>query len=342
MDRSVAAAFTGFGLIISGVIAWYALKDRLAERERADEKSAEEEISEALEEQVPVPAPALAPIWTELDWLVGKQIRDLGDSQKSRAAKLFARVDGIEPPKKPSNPFHNSPKPAWHDGEFSFFAREPWLICDIDRPDGARRRLLVSCQTAFMVASQGKLLVRTLTPEGRVDWGAVLPTGWRSFPSACSPERSPDLRTTLLNVASAASINGRSTRQYYTLTKHGLELVRCAEMSVAGKAIRNAYSQHQFRLGPEPHERTLEQWVMMLGSKRKRRLLVALTWLGGIHLAGKQPDHPQYESQEQAGLVRRVRADPRVNKLIAQMRRSQDRWVREAAELAAKPADRKP
>jgi hypothetical protein len=185
------------------------------------------------------------------------------------------------------------------------------------------------------------LLVRSITPEGYIEWGAILATGWRSSPSWCAVKAVPGIHPSLLQVQSDAEPNGRTTRQFYALSRQGLALVRCESQD--GHAVRNPYMYPHWRIGPEPRWETLEPWVRALSSPRRAERLVALTWLGGVHRDGPRPAGlATAESAAQAKLVRDVRADPRVQSLVSQMRQSTNVWIQEAAALAAKPEDRKP
>jgi len=71
-------------------------------------------------------------------------------------------------------------------------------------------------------------------------------------------------------------------------------------------------------------------------------VLRALVWLGGHHgpvRQGPEATDRQYESADEVGLVRAVRARPGVVARLRVLGEDEDVWVREAARLAAQPDD---
>jgi len=252
--------------------------------------------------------------------------------------KLFDRVDGLPPVEGPQNLFESSRKPAWLASPPRMMGRAPWYCFEWRAADGAPQRLLIDGPTVHMVPSQGLLLVRSIGRDASVRWGVSVATGWRSSPSSCAMVSPVADEPPLLRVDSPADINGASTTQFYALTRRGPALVRCTTMEVPATLIRNAYSHNHFRLGPEPSLRTADDWIDELESPHLWRRLAALTWLGGVHLDGARPDHPQYEASEQLRVLRAVRADSRLGPALQRLAGDPNPWVRDATLLALKPA----
>lgn len=76
-------------------------------------------------------------------------------------------------------------------------------------------------------------------------------------------------------------------------------------------------------------------------SPDRARVLRALVWLGGFHwdLQANAGDNRSSEDADQVRLWRKVRAREKVIRRIQELVKSEDVWLREAAELAANPED---
>jgi hypothetical protein len=128
-------------------------------------------------------------------------------------------------------------------------------------------------------------------------------------------------------------------RQIYGRSGDRLDLIRLEDSE--GKATRNNYYVNHFACGPKVPIQTEAEWEADVLSGDRIRVLRSLVWLGGSHWEGKPPDESekQHEPAGQIQLVRSVRANKKVADKLRVFVESEDRWLREAAVLAADPKD---
>jgi hypothetical protein len=128
-------------------------------------------------------------------------------------------------------------------------------------------------------------------------------------------------------------------KQIYARIGNRFDLIRLEDGH--GKATRNTYYVNHFACGPMIPTQTQAEWEADVLSGDRFRILRSLVWLGGVHWEGKPPDKSenQHEQAEQIELVRSVRASKKVADKLKVLATSEDRWVREAAALAANPKD---
>ncbi len=129
-------------------------------------------------------------------------------------------------------------------------------------------------------------------------------------------------------------------REYYAILGDRIDLVRIER--TGEKIDRNSNFRKHTRSGPETINQPVSAWEADLASENQALILRALTWIGGRHLNPKQGDQLQDqidESLDEIRAVRAVRASPRIITRIKELLKSDNRWIREAADLAANPDD---
>ncbi|MGL4550429.1 MAG: hypothetical protein ACRC33_04515 [Gemmataceae bacterium] len=134
--------------------------------------------------------------------------------------------------------------------------------------------------------------------------------------------------------------------QYYGCVGRRFDLVRVEDGH--GAAGRNYYLHEGRTVGPRKPRRdwTEDECLADLTSGDRLRALRTLVWLGGRHWDLKEPDlkegrrqTPISESGDQVRLVRKLRGHEKVVPLLKRWSDGDDRWLREAARLAAEPDD---
>src|SRR5262249_54083627 len=130
-------------------------------------------------------------------------------------------------------------------------------------------------------------------------------------------------------------------KQIYARIGNRFDLVRLED--ARRKATRNNYYVNHFACGPGIPKQTPAEWEAEVLSGDRMRILRALVWLGGAHWEGKPPakTETQHEPVEQIELVRSVRANQKVVAKLKALIKSDDRWLSEAAALAADPKDKR-
>ena len=83
----------------------------------------------------------------------------------------------------------------------------------------------------------------------------------------------------------------------------------------------------------------MEEWEAALHSTDEVELLLALMWIGGIHddsaTPGDPGPRPYWGESDYVEQVRQLRRSEIVQKRLSWLMKSNNQWVREAAELAA-------
>jgi hypothetical protein len=183
----------------------------------------------------------------------------------------------------------------------------------------------------------------------------TVPTGYRLRLVDVTIERNAALAQDLLVVKVAPFLSGLVgkegptprrvwfQKQYYCLARDGLVLVRLEDSR--GGLAQNDYRWHP--IGPPAPRRTEDQWVYSLESPDVASRLAALVWLTGLHLpsAQERKDSDNSESVEDSRLFESVRDDARAKRILRELRKHKNTWVKEYAELgllrSSGDADRK-
>jgi hypothetical protein len=104
-----------------------------------------------------------------------------------------------------------------------------------------------------------------------------------------------------------------------------------------GEVVQNEYEYSNVEIGFVPAGKTQEEWIAMLRSARKSDVLAALVFLGGNHITdGRRGTTAESAAGSDASLFKKLVVDERIRGLVKRLSRSDDEWVRQAAELAAR------
>ncbi len=167
-------------------------------------------------------------------------------------------------------------------------------------------------------------------------------TGWRMNLSSASLESSAGFDGDLIVIHIQRLINGRNiAREYFALSHDSLRFVRMEDDN--GRAVQNEYVYPNFEIGGIPEANGVDEWLKLLESSDRADVLSALMFLGGRHLA--EPERrllPDPKESKYAGLFQQLIGDPRIRADVERLRQSDNQWVREAAELAARGPRERP
>jgi hypothetical protein len=110
-----------------------------------------------------------------------------------------------------------------------------------------------------------------------------------------------------------------------------------------GEIVQEDYIYPNSEIGIVPEAKTVKEWTSLLESKNAPDVLSALVFLGGRHIAEKErPVMNEPRESKYAPLFQELIGDPRVLELIVRLSRSQDQWVRQAADLAVRGLRERP
>ena len=127
-------------------------------------------------------------------------------------------------------------------------------------------------------------------------------------------------------------------KQCFAFSWDQLWFIRMEDPS--GRVIGNIYADPDQTLGVSIKDIKKEEWLTLLRSKNKVHVLAALTFLGGFHTdrmyTGLISGHKD-EGQER--VFRLLRVNTEVMALVEQYLQSNSKWLREAAEVAARGED---
>lgn len=257
-----------------------------------------------------------------LDAYRGKELAKLNEAQ---AKDLLATIKKLVPGREYRHWFDYRP---WHVWEFPNKGQIILVLFEVDN-------------TRPHPSSTGiRLTVFEKTGNGLNE--SEFSTGHRCYMGAVSLEKQANGQDPLivLETGAGAGPGPDVQKQYYARIGNRFDLVRLEDSG--GWATRNTYYVNHFACGPAVPKQTSKEWETDLLSEDRMRVLRTLVWLGGVHWDGTLPDKSdqQSEATEHIELVRSVRANKKVAEKLRILATADDRWVSEAAVLAANPKDR--
>lgn len=251
----------------------------------------------------------------------GKELAKLDEAQ---VEELLATIRKLLPGRK-------------YEDWFDF---RPWYVWEFPN-NGNPALLLFEVNNTGPHPGSTVIRITVFENSGKVTAQSEFRTGHRCYIRAASLEEQADDQDPLiaLETGPGAGPGPDVQRQIYAPFGSRFDLVRIENAD--GRATRNNYYVNHFACGPEIPKQTPAAWESDVLSGDRLRELRALVWLGGAHWEGQPPDksEKQHEPVEQIELVRNVRANQRVVDKLKALAKSEDRWVREAAALAADPKD---
>jgi hypothetical protein len=166
-------------------------------------------------------------------------------------------------------------------------------------------------------------------------------TGWRIDIAGARFITNNVIGQDLIEISTHRMIRGEDVaREFYGLINDGLVLVRLEDGK--GGILRNSYQARHWTIGPTPPRREPGEWEVSLRSDNAVEVLRALVWIGGEHCYPCDEDSTSRDGEPlkiRSKYVNQVRAMPGVQCRLKELLRSKNKWIREAAKLAIKPAD---
>lgn len=227
----------------------------------------------------------------------------------------------------------------------------PWHVWDFSKSGEPPLYLLVEAGKKMTLEDREKtrrvhphpgttsITLTLLDDSGKVTAKTDLATGWRCYLEEFKLHPVGKNDDPVLKLATElGSGPGPDIRsQYYARIGERFDLVRIE--NAAGKATRNQYYIKHFRSGPKVAQLTEGEWEADLLSNDRLKVLRTLVWIGGFHwdLQASYGDQRQCEDAEQVQLWQKVLKRQKVIDRIRDLTKSEDHWLREAAELAADP-----
>jgi len=195
------------------------------------------------------------------------------------------------------------------------------------------RTLLIEGIPVQVIPSECRLRAQVVGPKGELLHSEEFIGGWRIDVRSGQKSNRTEGGPGLVELHSIPFINGRAiTKQYYRIVKDRLVLVRLEDDQ--GKYVRNNYEAPNHTIGPRIPDRDPSAWEASLTSTDPAEVLWALVWIGGRH-ADTTPvgSGVRLESPEDARAVQVVRSRESVRKKIAELTKSRNPWIAEAARM---------
>ena len=270
---------------------------------------------------------------------LGQDLRTLAEDDQIKVDGLIGRLAPEARRFTASDRPRNWGQGAWRDyltakKATPLFSPRSWYLWQVQNGQRQERLVLFQGKPLFMIPDASSAHVFVFDAEGRRLTESEFLTGWRiNIDDACWLVDSGHGFSCLL-VRSSASINGLDVGcQYYTLLQDSIALVRLEDSE--GKSVQVDYHSPNHTIGPPVPERSPEESETLLRSSDNAEVLRTLVWLGGHH-----SDPPQDEKGlcverfEDATRALATRRRPGVRSAVEALTRSEDVWVREAAQQA--------
>ncbi len=259
-----------------------------------------------------------------LDVIKGYCGRELEKLNEAQAKELLAAITTLVP---------NRTYRDWFDFR-------PWFVWDFSNGEQPLLLLLEVDNTHPHPGSTG-IRITVFDKSGNVQSETAFWTGHRCYMRRiCLEDQAKGQQPILvIETGPGAGPGPNVQKQVYARLGDRFDLVRLENSD--GTATRNQYYIGHFACGPEIVKQTERDWEADVLSSDRMRILRALVWLGGSHWDLREGDIPenQHEAFEQVQLVHQVRGRPKVVTRLKELCKSEDLWLREAAQLAADPQD---
>lgn len=276
------------------------------------------------EQKVVVPAEAGLFYIGSLEPLIAYRGKELGKLDEDKSKELQAAIKKLIPEREYRH---------WFDFR-------PWYVWELPNNGQPGLVLFEVDNTGPHPGSTG-IRINVFEKAKNVRTESVFWTGHRCYMRAVSLEKQRDDQNPLivLETGPGPGPGPNVSKQIYARVGQRFDLIRLQDSE--GKATRNSYYVNHFACGPQLPKQTEAEWEADVLSGDRNRVLRSLVWLGGTHWEGKPPDETekQHEPAEQIKLLRSVRANKNVADKLRALIGSEDRWLREAAVLAADPKD---
>jgi hypothetical protein len=270
---------------------------------------------------------------------LNQDLRELREDEQVRFDRLITR---LAPEAKtfvlPAHPQTWDLK-EWFDyfqtRPFPFFQLQSWYLWRVTTGEGRDRLILFQGEPLWSIPGSSSARIFVFDTDGKLLNQCKFSTGWRITIEDARWVEDSDHGFPCVLVDSAPSINGGDiTRQYFAFLDDRFALVRLEDSS--GQFVPVFYHAPNHTIGPAVPVRTPEQWEAALRSLDRAEVLRTLVWLGGDHSDPPIVDAKNIcvEPFDEAALALETRARPGVRSAVEALTRSEDRWVREAAQQA--------
>ena len=213
---------------------------------------------------------------------------------------------------------------------------EARLFSKVSTYNGEQKYVLIEESPLYFIPGDSRLRISLFTPDGQLLDSSEFGAGWRIFLTDIRFIYVKDIEGVVLEVESHRAINGADVaKQYYAFVGDKMRLIRLEDST--GALTPNYYSTPNHNIGLTQTGLSAAEWQEALLSNDVAEVLATLTWLGGVHLDRRYGDKREYwhEDPAEARLVEEVRARPAVKTAVKALKRSDNRWVRDAARWAA-------
>jgi hypothetical protein len=254
----------------------------------------------------------------ELDRLLGK---DLWKEQAKNLQRLNQMLGEI-PPALDSTP-------------------QPWHVWKTSHEGRTRYAVLLGGMGAG-IPGGASARVQLFDGSGKSIDAWSFQVGWRIFLGGASFEYSRALDSDLIVLHTAGVINGRDVgKEIFAIGNDRLRLVRLENSK--GAITQSEYVYPQVEVNVVPDATSLVQFASLLESSDKADALSALVFLGGRHLDdAARMSLPEPHESKYAKLFQEVIGDPRIHVLIERLTTSDNKWIAQAAKLAARGSRERP
>jgi hypothetical protein len=227
----------------------------------------------------------------------------------------------------------------------------PRFLWSVTTPANEKRLVLVDLQDGMNIPGVAVHDLYFFDEAGKLLGTSRIQTGWRQWNNDVRIIRKDELGLSLLEVSTVGLgfTSYRTTRQFYALLEDRAVLVRLEDNKAV--TIRSSYGCEYPAFGLPQRHRDADEWAKALASSDTVEVLQALMWLGGHHIAleeleyqkGQSEDWKTIQCPEEATadtkLFLEVSARNDVRQTLLRLNKSSNDWVRQAAELAIKPAE---
>jgi hypothetical protein len=212
----------------------------------------------------------------------------------------------------------------------------PRLVSKLSDADGQTRYAFIEEKPLISIPGASRIRAHVFAAEGNLLDSSDFNSGHRISLTEMRVELSPEIGREVLVVNSKGSVNGADiARQIYALIGEQLLLIRLEDSG--GRLVRNTYVAPSHAIGVRLAGRSANEWVRALESSDTAEALAALLWLSGSHLSPRTrvPGH-FFEDMREARLVEELRSREDIKEIINALIKSENAWLRSAAELTRK------
>ena len=212
----------------------------------------------------------------------------------------------------------------------------PRLFSKLSDARGQTRYVFIEESPLITVPGRSRIYAHVFDTEGGLLGSSDFNCGHRIFLTEMEVAYAPEVGRELLLVHSRPTINGADiARQFYALVGEKVLLVRLEDSG--GRLVRNTYASPGHTIGLTLTGRAAKEWEEALASDDVAETLATMTWLGGAHLNPRKPA-PEYahEKHSEARVADEARSREGVRAALDKLTRSENPWVKGAAEMAAK------